>query len=309
MSIIGSFAQHTAAALRCALDRTAFILGAAGWITAGAFSTADAQSTPASNVPKSAFFMGLGGSYNSANFGTQNVFAQGDSAIFLDDVLVAVGSAGGPANPLMDTQSTLAPVAQLGYFQHFANSKWLWGAKFSYSYLDATSAKDNVVVPQVGSFTSSTPDTFTGNVVIGSYRASINHQMALMPFIGHSFEKSFIYLGAGLSLSQAQTKLANVIGFAAINGTHVNITGTPASFSSSPWVLGGAAVIGGTYFFAPSWFLDFSYRYDMTQNRKSNFAGPFMSTTDGYDDIGILSGNYSGRVITQALTVSINNAF
>jgi hypothetical protein len=231
------------------------------------------------------------------------------SEIFLDDVLVAFGSAGGPADPYFDAQSTLAPVGQLGYFQHFTNSKWLWGAKFSYSLVGATSTTNDVVVPQVGSFTSSTPDTFTGNVVIGSYQTSIGQQMALIPFLGHSFEKGSVYLGAGPSLSQTQTKLDGVIGFAAINGEHVNITGTPSSFSSKTWVYGGAAVVGATYFFDPTWFLDFSYTYAMTKAKKQNFSGPFMSATDGYTDIGILSGNYSGNVITQSVAISINKAF
>ncbi|MFH1339875.1 MAG: hypothetical protein ABIL01_01485, partial [Pseudomonadota bacterium] len=73
--------------------------------------------------------------------------------------------------------------------------------------------------------------------------------------------------------------------------------------------LGGAATVGVTYFFDRSWFLDLSYTYAMTENRTANFSGPFASATDGYTDTGTLSGNYSGRVITQAVHASINKAF
>jgi hypothetical protein len=197
----------------------------------------------------------------------------------------------------------------VGYFSHFRDSKWLWGAKFSYSYLDATSTNQNVVIPQVGSFTSSTSDTFTGNVVVRSYQTSIKHHMALMPFVGRSFEKGFVYLGAGPSLSQKESHLNGVIGFADINGTHVNITGTPSNFSSSPWVYGGAAVVGATYFIDHSWFLDLNYTFAMTQTQTSSFSGAFSSATDGYTDTGILSGSYGGRVITQSFTISLNKAF
>ena len=299
------------------MKRIILILAFAGWIAVGGVANVHAQSSSSfaaggsspSTVPRSALFVGLGGSYNSVNFGNQNVYAQGVSNIYLNGALVAVGSAGGPADPFISTQSTFAPAAQVGYFRHFADSNWLWGVKFSYSYLQATSTNQNVVIPQVGSFTSANSDTFTGNVVVRSYQTSINHQMTLTPLIGRSFERSFIYFGAGPSLSQTQSSLNGVIGFADINGGHTNITGTPSSFSSSSWVYGGAAVVGATYFLDQSWFLDLSYTYVRTRIKTNNFSAPFASSTDGYDDTGTLSGYYSGKVITQALTVSINKAF
>ncbi len=297
------------------MKRITFVLAFSGLIAAG--SVAHAQSSnpfaagglSPSIVPRTAFFLGLGGSYNSVNFGNQNVYAQGVSNIYLNGALVAVGSAGGPADPYINTQSTFAPGVQAGYFRHFTDSNWLWGAKFSYSYLRATSINQNVVIPQVGSFTSANSDTFTGNVVVRSYQTSINQQMTFTPLIGHSFEKSFVYFGVGPSLSQTQSSLNGVIGFADINGGHTNITGTPSSFSSSSWVYGGAAVVGATYFLDQSWFLDLSYTYVRTKVKTNNFSAPFASSTDGYDDTGTLSGYYSGKVITQALTVSINKAF
>jgi hypothetical protein len=302
------------------MKRTPCVLAVAGLMAAGGVAAVNAQppnsfagdpkhgSWPASDVPKAALFGGLGGSANSVNFADQNIFAQGVSNVFQNGVLVAFGSAGGPADPYSSTQSTFAPVAQLGYFQHLADSNWLWGVKFSYSYLAATSTNQSVVVPQVGSFTSSNSSTFTGNVVVRSYQTSVSHQMTLVPYIGHSFERSFVYLGAGPSLSQTQSNLNGVIGFADLNGIHTNITGTASNFSSSPWVYGGAAVIGATYFFDHSWFLDLSYTYIMTAVQTSSFSAPFSSATSGYTDTGILSGNYSGKVITQSLAISINKA-
>jgi hypothetical protein len=314
MSIIGSFARQRAATLRSKLRTIAIAIGVAGSIAGGGAATVNAQpwnSAPSSSpaVPNSAFFMGLGGSYNSVNFASQNIYAQGVSVVTLGGTVVAFGQAGGPADPYSSTQSTFAPVGQVGYLQHFAGSKWLWGAKFSYSLLDATSTNQSVIIPQVGSFVSSTPDTFTGNVVVRSYQTSINQQMTLTPFIGRSFDKSLVYLGIGPSLSQTHSNLNGVIGFADINGVHTNITGTASNFSSSPWVYGAVAVIGATYFLDQSWFLDFGYAYGMTKVQTNDFAGPFSSTTSGYVDSGILSGNYSGRVITQSATISINKAF
>ena len=272
----------------------------------------------ASRVPDAAFFIGLGGSYNAVSFTNQNVFAQGVSTVFMNGMPAATGSAGGPGDLHFATESTIAPVAQGGYFQHFANSHWLWGTKFSYSYLGATAAEHDVLIPQVGSFTTTTSTAlgpagtttgFTGNVFIKSYEVSINHQMTLTPFIGHSFEKSFLYLGGGPNLSQTKTDLKGDIGFANILGTRSDITGKPASFSSSDWVFGGTAVAGVCYFFSPSWFLDFSYNFDITSTPSSKFAGPFFGVSQVFTDTGILSGNYSGSVITHSLSISINRAF
>lgn len=265
-------------------------------------------------VPDSALFVGLGASYNSVDFESPHNYSQGVSNVYDAQTgdLVSVGSAGGSTNVSLDTQSTSAPVLHGGYFQHFSGSNWLWGAKFSYSYLNKTATNKNVLIPQAGSFTDitdQTPTAFTGNVLVHSYQASIKHQLTLIPFIGHSFEQSILYFGAGPTLTQTETELTDTIGFADIDGGHTNITGLPTSISSTQWLYGGAAVVGATYFFDPSWFLDASYTYAVTQNKTTDYSESFVNTSDGYETVGVLSGDYSGRVTTQALTVSINKSF
>jgi hypothetical protein len=269
---------------------------------------ADQGSSSVSNVPKAALFVGVGGGYNSVNFGNQDVFAVGTSNVYQNGTLIASGSAAGPANVYMASQSNFAPSAQVGYFQHFTDSTWIWGGKFAYSYPGTTSATQNAILPQVGSFTAGGITTpFTGNALVGSYQTTINHQLSLIPFIGRSFKNSFLYLGAGPSLSQTRSKLVGVTGFADINGAHTQITGEPITLSSSQWVYGGAFVVGTTYFFDRSWFLDFSYSYDMTMSQTGTYQAPFTNST--MTEIGTLSGTSSGRATTQAFTVTINNAF
>jgi hypothetical protein len=298
------------------MKRLAYVLAAAGSLSVGGAETALAQYAkssgppePVSYVPRAAFYAGVGAGFSSVNFSQQNIFAQGVSDIFQNGVQIASGQAGGPTDATLPSRNGFSPTVQAGYYQHFAGSNWLWGAKFSYSSLGITSTDQNVIVPQVGSFTSATPDTFTGNVVVRSFQNTINHQLTFIPFVGRSFERSFFYIGAGPSLTQTRTRLNGVIGFADLNGDHSNITGTPSNFSSTQWALGGAATVGMTYFVDRSWFIDLSYTYSMTENRTENWSGLFASSSQGYDDVGILSGNYSGRVITQSVHVSINRAF
>jgi opacity protein-like surface antigen len=285
------------------------VLAGTGPALAADLSTNAPATPPASIVPASGFFMGVGGSYNSVAFNNQNIFAQGISDIFQNNSPIASGSAGGSADPFFNTQSTFAPAAQAGYFQHFAGSNWLWGAKFSYSYLDATSTNQNVLIPQIGSFSGNNIAAFSGHVVVRSYEASIKNQMALVPFVGRSFEKSFVYFGVGPSLTQSQSNLNGVIGFADIQGPPTDITGAPVNFASSQWAYGVAGAVGVTYFFDRSWFLDLSYNYINTKTRTTNFSGPFASSARGYTDSGILSGYYSGIIISQSFTVSINAVF
>lgn len=282
--------------------------------TAGRAADTPAAVAPArtSNVPFEALFLGLGGSYGSTSFNDPYLYAQGVSEISQGGVPVAVGAAGGSTNPSLGSDGTLAPIVQFGGFRHFTDSNWLWGAKFSYGYLDASSNVANIPVPQSGSFKNLTDDpvtSFSGNVVVHSYESRITHQMSFVPFLGRSFEKLFVYAGAGPTLSQVKTSLDGVIGFAAINGTHENITGTPSNFASSEWVFGGAATVGVTYFLDASWFVDLNYTYARTASYGSSYSAPFSSSSDGYDDVGILSGNYSGGVTTQAVAISINRAF
>lgn len=301
------------------MKQFAFFLAAASCLTAVGTETTFAQyvkaadpaivAIPVSYVPRAAFYAGVGAAFSSVNFSQQNIYAQGVSNIFQNGVQVASGQAGGPTAATLPSQTGFSPTVQAGYYQHFAGSDWLWGAKFSYNSLGMTSTDQNVVVPQVGSFISATPDTFTGNVIVRSFQNTINHQFTFIPFVGHSFERSFFYIGAGPSLTQTRTSLNGVIGFADLNGDHSNITGTPSNFSSTQWAVGGAATVGMTYFIDRSWFVDLSYTYSMTENRTQNWSGTFASSTQGYTDVGILSGNYSGRVITQSFQVSINRAF
>jgi hypothetical protein len=69
----------------------------------------------------------------------------------------------------------------------------LWGAKFAYSYLGATSIVRNELLPQAGSITptgSNVAVPFTGNALVQSFQTNITHQLALIPLIGKSFDSS-----------------------------------------------------------------------------------------------------------------------
>jgi hypothetical protein len=265
-------------------------------------------------VPNSGFFVGIGGSANALDFGTQNVYAVGTSNVFTNGVLTSSGSAAGPATLYPDSKAQIAFSAQGGYYQKFSGSDWLWGAKFGYSYLGAGSNIRNALLPQVGSFTptgSNTPVPFTGNALVESYQTHLVHQMTFVPFIGRSFERSFVYLGAGPTLTQTRTDLNGLIGFADINGNRTNVSGAALNLSSTSWVFGGAAMVGATYFLDLSWFVDVNYMFARTGTNTSTFSSPFTNpnSTGGTTNQGMMNGTAAARTTTQAVTVTINKLF
>lgn len=162
---------------------------------------------PDSLVPLSAFFLGVGGGWDAANFGNQNVFGRGTSftPAVTSHGTPQIGTAAGSTGLDIDTQTALAPTIQAGYFQHFSGTPWMWGGKFSYSYLDIGSAKNGLLIPQSGGFAQDGKlIPFVGNYLVQSYRQTLNQQISFVPFLGRSFDRSYLYLGAGPTVAQTK---------------------------------------------------------------------------------------------------------
>jgi opacity protein-like surface antigen len=263
-----------------------------------------------STVPNSAFFLGLGASANWIHFTDQHVYAIGTSNVYMDGILSASGSAQGPTNIGMNGRFAFAPSFQGGYFQRFGGSDWLWGAKLSYNYLGATSTNTNSIIPQFGTYTTilnPTPVPFSGPAYVRASQTSLLQEIDLVPFLGRAFGQSYVYAGGGPTLSQTRTRLNGLVGFALVDGGIVDQSGAPQDFSSSSWLVGGAAMVGVTYFFTPTWFVDLNYTYAFTQGHTSNFASPFIDHSS--TSVGTLVGNSAWTAQTQRLGLTINKAF
>lgn len=298
-----------------------FFTGAIGCIAVavGLVVSVPATAQNSSSMPRSAFYATIGGAYVSAHFGTQNVYAIGTSNAYKneDGSLLATGYAAGPGSVSMPRKSTFAPSANVGYFQHFAGSDWLWGARLSYTYVGASSTVDRVRLPQIGQYTqynddgTATTTPFFGHAVARSYETAIDHQIALTPFIGMSFERWLLYVGGGATYSRTRTNIKDLVGFADITHPLEIISGPPQNFSGSGWVWGGALIVGCAYFFTPSWFVDVSYMYARTNNQTFDYSSTFTNPNgpNNTTTTGTLVGNSSGRVETHAVAATIGMAF
>ena len=274
-------------------------------------SLATAQTSSTTLVPNSGVHFGLGLNLNSTAFKGQELEATGISDVTNTSTgaFVNAGTAGGPPVGIdMANANGVSPTLQLGYFQKLKDSNYLWGIKFSYSYLGGTTAtNDYIRVPQYGSYSNGTP--FTGNAIASSYQKTINHQFALIPYVGQAFDRGTIYAGVGPTVSQVSTKINNLVGFADINGNRTDISGTPQNFSASQWVWGGAVMLGGTYYLDKSWFLDFSYTYSMTQNKTASYNSTFYNPSSPNTYSGSLIGSSTGTATVQSVTLTINKVF
>ena len=281
-----------------------------GFLTAASAQLLSGQAT----VPERAFYVGVGGGFSSVDFGTQHVYAIGTSNVFKNGSLIASGIAAGPANIYVGSDLTFAPSAQVGYWQHLANRDVLWGAKLIYNYIGTTGRVPNAVIPQVGSFTSAgstTPVPFAGPAVVQSYQTDIEHELAFIPMVGRSFDRTFLYVGAGPTLSRTGTNLNGLVGFADVNGKLTDVSGAPTNFSASAWTFGGTAAVGATYFLNASWFVDFMYRYAVTGSQTDHYSSSFVNTNgpNGSISAGTLVGTSSGKVMTQGVMITINRVF
>jgi opacity protein-like surface antigen len=279
-------------------------------IFTGSAIAADLDPSP---VPQSAFFGGLGVNGSSVNFANQRFYAGGTT--WQPGPIIGWGA--GSTDFMLNSSSAPVPVIQAGYFQHFSSSLWIWGSKVSYSYLNV-SADRNLLIPQTGGVTETsgavtTNEPFAGNYTVQTYRQTINHQFSLIPLIGRSFEKSYLYLGGGPTFAQTKISIDNMASpIAFVDGLPISPTGVGngSNYSTNQWLFGGVAIVGATYFINPNWFVDLSYSYSATGIKKSSWGGPWSDTLPNESArIGNNAGTSSGSVNTQAFSVSINAVF
>lgn len=264
-----------------------------------------------SNSMVPGFFAGIGGSYNSVKIDSR-VGGSGVTDIYDNGNLVAVGFAGGPAPPFNETATTFAPVAQFGYSQNIRDSEWLLGYKFQYKYLGLTIASDGFDAPQAGVYEEFNPPStteFTGNATTESAQVSVNHEIAMIAFLGRSLGRGSVYFGGGPVVFDTESKLYDLSSYADINGVHTNVGGFPLDLSSSTWLWGGAFQMGFIYNISPACYLDFSYDFMVTGEHLTEWNVPVSTVSNGLTYDTDIHYRELLRVWAQSLSVTFNLKF
>jgi opacity protein-like surface antigen len=146
-------------------------------------------------------------------------------------------------------------------------------------------------------------------VPIRSSQIEIQHQLALMPYIGRSFGNVSLYAGGGPALFGTKSKIIDAVGYAVIGGNTVSVTGAPVSFSSGAWVWGGAAQIGTDYYFSPGWFLDLNYTYARSAEYKIKYSASFSNANGPLTSQGTANLYAQQQLTTQAIVLTLNRMF
>ncbi len=259
---------------------------------------------------KNGFFVGLGGSYNSVKL-DQHLNGTEFSTVSVGSSVVALGQAGGRANPIHATDSTLAPQATLGYL-HRTASAWLLGCKAGYQYLGLTFTENDIDSFPTARYMSGS-DTWIGHLFVSSLQTQVNHELFFLPMFGRFVQNSCLYLGAGPVVFETQNRFYGVTGFARLNGSIVDVTGTNPNLSSSQWLWGGIAELGWMYPLACGWVVDANYSYAVTENVSTQesalFSNSFVSGGTVYAEQGIATVHAKQRVTTQSVTITLNRVF
>ncbi|WP_019218316.1 outer membrane protein [Legionella tunisiensis] len=218
---------------------------------------------------------------------------------------VPIGLFSGATGSYSNSKEVFAPEGQLGYFQHFNGSQWLWGIEFLYQYSRAKIISYNRFQEPGTSINFINPSVnVTDEISISSIQTRVNDELMLPLFIGRSFINSFIYLGVGPSFFR--TKHIVDASSDTVSGFYAgNING----FSNTKWVWGGAVQTGMAFYLNPTWFLKFNYSYAITDRYKANNSLSFSPEVNGGLNGGTVSFNTSQRLVAQEVAVSINKVF
>ncbi|OGT68788.1 MAG: hypothetical protein A3J38_08375 [Gammaproteobacteria bacterium RIFCSPHIGHO2_12_FULL_45_9] len=267
---------------------------------------------PAPSPDQTGIYMGVGGSYNIIrdSLGTSTTNMSADFATLLTNT--AIGSI--ISSPTVVTNQTFAVSGQMGYFQHFSSSAWLWGAKMVYQYQcvnnEKTAAQQTTSTLTYGTNPIySTEDTITQDI-------AVNHEIAVMPYIGLSFTHGLTYLGVGpafINVSQITRSGPLTISQSAPLVPGTTLIGTDPTTvtlaNQSDWLWSGAVQIGASYYLTPTWFVDGNYMWAFSGRTNFSIDPAVILTTVSTIGATSATNSTSQQVTIMSFGVSINKVF
>ena len=265
------------------------------------------------SFPETSVFLGIGLGTSIVSYDTQYLYNLGLSRIYKNGELVAIGGADGPAipDPTFPASKSLAPAGQIGFYSRYKESNWIFGAKATYSFLNSYSNREVLAIPQYGTSTDPSTNSFDGTSY-NTYSIDAKNQFTIMPFIGRKYSKGYFYAGAGLGLTDVEVNVDDVVGYALLNGIETDISGEAQNFSDSKLGLGVALSAGVTYFLNNSLFLDFNYTYSKPNVAEFNIASPYRNPAEGSSELGFegtLIGSATRDISTNTILLTLNWVF
>lgn len=226
------------------------------------------------------FFLGAGGGFAAVDANHNDVsISQGDP----DDN----DNGFDYPNDFTETTTKLTPVVQGGYWGNsLMSSRFHWGAKVKYSYLNA---HENYFI-EAGHNTSET-----------NFDTRVDHQLAFSLLLGTQINNFFPYIGGGAAWLPSVRVGYNFV------GTSDGGANDHASDHQSHDLWGGIATIGGIYQLSPAWFLDAEYSYTVTPCKTYKLG--FRQHNDQGDVVRTGSLKTKLNIHSQQFVISLNRRF
>lgn len=253
-----------------------------GLLVSGAVMTAFAGGPDMPSMVTPGIYLGLGGSWNTVDMSLNTSTYELVEGVH--NHLIS------PYN-LKDSQSRLAPMAQLGYWG-MVDDTWLWGLVAEYKYLNYNL---NTINGRDFGYAPTTGDNSADLAV------NLQHEFMMLLYFGATFDKGYLYLGLGPVLFTLRDSVRE---YEAPNA------GTFQGFGSSDTIWGGAAQLGYNYYFNPTWFLGFNYTYTVTGDYAlSNHVNHWVTVAESTTTTSDFHSDRTYGFTVQEVMFSINKVF
>lgn len=248
---------------------------------------------PALAINKEGFFLGVGVGFQPINVDSKlSGHLEAISGFPPNDTFNAA------SNSFDGNQNAIAQEAHFGYFRHFPCSDWLWGAKFTYDYLQDETLSREVTL----NFDN---NNRTSDQVSSSVRVNIEHELSALVLIGRSYSHGFVYTGLGPVFFETKNSFSTIRD----DESGYYIGAIDSLTSEYHWLRGGLLQVGLAYYPSASWFIDLNYSYSITSTSRISGSGTFTAEVNNGLNSGSVTFSNEERIISQALLLSINKVF
>lgn len=269
--------------------KKSYVFVTAGLLSLSAISSTFSSESNAMSYLKPAFYVGVGGGWNTIDERFQSTLSTTHTQAGLDSYRVS--------------NNRLFPSIGVGYWHPF-KTQWLWGISAQWAYLSYNTPNANNPNGQYLPNASFSSINIFGPDVLRDFssRTKMNNQITLLFYAGNQLNNGYVYLGAGPALFTA----SNSIFVSSVHQGGGDILFSN-SVSANKTLWGGAIQAGYDYFLSRFYFLNFSYTYsrsaDVTFNNAVNAAQFNGAVNPGGTTLTL---NRTVHVTNQQVMASIN---
>ena len=199
-------------------------------------------------------------------------------------------------------RQVLIPQAEAGYFQPLKQSGWLWGLALNYQYTGLATianAADQNAGTLIPFYNPSV--NVLNELQINRIATKLYDQLLLPIFVGKSFDRGFVYGGAGPAWFRVQYTLSP-----SADTSSGLYAGNLQGFADRDSLWGGVFQAGLAWYLNSDCFVKLNYSYALSEKNNIRFVSHFTPAVNGGLNTGRLALNHDQRLSVQGIGLSIN---